>query len=97
MIWLFSSAEELDSVRSPWIVDSSSSRTSVTAVSTTCALAPGRVVETEMIGGSVSGGSRPHKRALPVTPNHPPAAQNILPRTGPPTEGSDGLIKGPPK
>src|SRR2546430_11991300 len=71
---LVCSADELLSVRSPWMVDSSSSSTSVTAVSTTCALAPGRVVETEMIGGSMSGSSRTDSRVYPMTPNSTRAA-----------------------
>jgi hypothetical protein len=44
------------------MVDSSSSRMSVTAVSTTWAFAPGRVVVTEMTGGSTSGNSRTDNR-----------------------------------
>ena len=82
MIWLFSSDEELESVRSPWIVDSSSSRTSVTAVSTTCALAPGSVVETEMMGGSMSGSSRTDSRVYPMTPKSTSAAEIMLASTG---------------
>src|SRR5438445_26601 len=92
MIWLFSSAEELDSVRSPWIVDSSSSSTSVTAVSTTCALAPGRVVETEMIGGSMSGSSRTDSRVYPMTPNSTRAALIILASTGRPMATSESFM-----
>jgi hypothetical protein len=45
-------------VRSPSTVLNSSSRISVTADSMTRGLAPGRKVETEMIGGSMSGYSR---------------------------------------
>src|SRR5439155_15632945 len=82
VIWLFSSEEELERVRSPWIVDSSSSSTSVTAVSTTCALAPGSVVDTEMIGGSMSGSSRTARRVYPMTPKSTRAAENMLARTG---------------
>ena len=52
------SADELVSVRSPGTVDSSSSMGSVTADSTVWGLAPGRMVLTEMIGGSTSGYSR---------------------------------------
>ena len=59
---LVCSADWLLSVRIPWIVDSSSSSTSVTAVSTTWALAPGRTVVTEMTGGSMSGSSRTDSR-----------------------------------
>src|SRR3989475_1015973 len=92
MIWLFSSAEELDSVRSPWIVDSSSSSTSVTAVSTTCALAPGRVVETEMIGGSMSGSSRTDSRVYPMTPNSTRAALIMMASTGRPMATSESFM-----
>src|SRR2546422_7055264 len=92
VIWLFSSEEELESVRSPWIVDSSSSRTSVTAVSTTCALAPGRVVETEMIGGSMSGSSRTHSRGYPMTPNSTRAAGIMLASTGGRKDVSGGFM-----
>src|SRR2546429_4027938 len=92
IVWLFSSAEELDSVRSPWIVDSSSSSTSVTAVSTTCALAPGRVVETEMIGGSMSGSSRTDSRVYPMTPNSTRAALIMLASTGRPMATSESFM-----
>ena len=47
---LICSADELVRVRMPGTVLSSSSSTSVTADSTTCGLAPGSEVETEMIG-----------------------------------------------
>src|SRR2546427_1398165 len=73
---LNSSWELLVSVRNPWMVDSSSSRMSVTAVSTTCAFAPGSSVETEMIGGSMSGSSRTDRRAYPITPNRTSAAES---------------------
>jgi len=92
MIWLFSSEEELESVRSPWIVDSSSSSTSVTAVSTTCACAPGSTVETEMIGGSMSGSSRTESRVYPMTPNSTRAAEIMLARTGRRMDVSESFI-----
>ncbi len=59
---LVCSDDVLLSVRIPWMVDSSSSSTSVTAVSTTWAFAPGRTVVTEMTGGSMSGSSRTERR-----------------------------------
>ncbi len=92
MIWLFSSEEELDSVRRPWIVDSSSSSTSVTAVSTTWAFAPGSVVETEMIGGSMSGSSRTDSRVYPMTPNNTSAAEIMLASTGRRMDVSESFI-----
>ncbi len=92
MIWLFSSDEELESVRSPWIVESSSSRTSVTAVSTTCACAPGSVVDTEIIGGSMSGSSRTDSRVYPMMPNNTNAAEIILASTGRRMDVSESFI-----
>src|SRR5207245_11431177 len=59
---LSSSWDVLVRVRSPWMVESSSSSTSVTAVSTTWALAPGSVVTTEITGASTSGNSRTDSR-----------------------------------
>ena len=74
--------EELSTIQGLRTLSSSSSSTSVTAVSTTCALAPGRVVETEMIGGSMSGSSRTDSRVYPMTPNSTRAAENMLASTG---------------
>src|SRR5437879_9734988 len=79
---LVSSDDVLLSVRMPWIVESSSSSTSVTAVSTPCAFAPGSTVETEMIGGSMSGSSRTESRVYPINPKSTSAADNMLASTG---------------
>ncbi len=56
------SALEEVRVRSPSTVESSSSSRSVTVDSTTRGFAPGRKVETETIGGSMSGNSRTDSR-----------------------------------
>src|SRR2546427_6063307 len=91
---LNSSWELLVSVRNPWMVDSSSSRMSVTAVSTTCAFAPGSTVETEMIGGSMSGSSRTERRGVAVTPENTPAAERIVAEAGRRNAGLGELLGG---
>ena len=54
----------------------------IISVSTTCALAPGSVVLTEMIGGSMSGSSRTERRVYPMTPNNTSAPESMLASTG---------------
>src|SRR5512146_3487333 len=73
---------ELLRVRRPWPVLSSSSRISVTADSTTGALAPGNPVDTDTMGGSTSGYSRTARREYPITPKRTSAALTMLANTG---------------
>src|SRR4029079_11757709 len=68
--------------RNPSTLDSSSSRTSVTADSTTCGLAPGRRTVTDTIGGSASGNSRTGNRVYEITPTSTSPRLIMLDRTG---------------
>ncbi len=79
-------------VRIPSIVFSSSSRTSVTSVSTTSGLAPGYTVTTDTTGGSTSGNSRTGRREYPITPNTINASVSIVAITGRRIQVSDQII-----
>ena len=54
--------------------------------------APGRVVDTEMIGGSMSGSSRTDSRVYPMTPKSTRAAENMLASTGRRMDVSESFI-----
>ena len=58
----------LRKVLMPSMLLMASSSRSVTSVSTTWALAPGKTVVTETIGGSMSGNSRTGRRDSPINP-----------------------------
>ena len=82
----------LVSVRRPSSVASSSSRISVTADSTTRGLAPGRMVDTETIGGSISGNSRTESRLYEMTPKSTRARLIMVASTGRRMEVSERIM-----
>ncbi len=90
-----SSVLELVSVRTPAIVASSSSSTSVIEDSMTCAFAPGRTMLTEMTGESTSGNSRTESRVNAMNPNRIRARLTMLVSTGLRIDVSDSFTGQP--